>query len=44
MPDQLNTAPAEENHDLVAVELGDAVELTEGQGGGHSEDKRRAYN
>ncbi|MFE6686035.1 albusnodin family lasso peptide [Streptomyces sp. NPDC057743] len=45
MPDQLNTAPAEgENNDLVAVEIGDAVELTEGQGGGHSEDKRRAYN
>ncbi|MFB7635643.1 albusnodin family lasso peptide [Streptomyces sp. NPDC056149] len=44
MPDQLNTTPVEENNDLVAVELGDAVELTEGQGSGHSEDKRRAYN
>lgn len=28
----------------VAVDLGDVVELTEGQGGGQSEDKRRAYN
>lgn len=43
MPDQLNTTPADED-DLVTVDLGDAAELTEGQGGGHSEDKRRAYN
>ncbi|WP_369357892.1 albusnodin family lasso peptide [Streptomyces sp. cg2] len=43
MSDQLNPPPSEEN-DLVAVEIGDAAELTEGQGGGHSEDKRRAYN
>ncbi|MEU2020898.1 albusnodin family lasso peptide [Streptomyces sp. NPDC016469] len=28
----------------VAVDLGDVAELTEGQGGGQSEDKRRAYN
>ncbi|WP_324607808.1 albusnodin family lasso peptide [Streptomyces sp. NRRL F-5123] len=26
------------------VEIGDAASLTEGQGGGNSEDKRRAYN
>ncbi|WP_436843224.1 albusnodin family lasso peptide [Streptomyces narbonensis] len=26
------------------VDVGDAAELTEGQGGGQSEDKRRAYN
>ncbi|MDD9376512.1 albusnodin family lasso peptide [Streptomyces sp. ZAF1911] len=28
----------------VAVDLGDVVTLTEGQGGGSAEDKRRAYN
>ncbi|NEC65121.1 albusnodin family lasso peptide [Streptomyces sp. SID9727] len=28
----------------VAVDLGDVAELTQGQGGGQSEDKRRAYN
>lgn len=43
MPDKLNTAPVDEN-DLVPIEIGDAAELTEGQGGGNSEDKRRAYN
>ncbi|MFE0775720.1 albusnodin family lasso peptide [Streptomyces sp. NPDC058861] len=26
------------------LDAGDLVELTEGQGGGQSEDKRRAYN
>ncbi|GHF97187.1 hypothetical protein GCM10017667_29420 [Streptomyces filamentosus] len=26
------------------LDIGDAAELTEGQGGGQSEDKRRAYN
>ncbi|MFJ3979299.1 albusnodin family lasso peptide [Streptomyces sp. NPDC090021] len=26
------------------VDLGDVAALTEGQGGGNSEDKRRAYN
>ncbi|MFG2747474.1 albusnodin family lasso peptide [Streptomyces xanthophaeus] len=26
------------------IDLGDVAELTEGQGGGSSEDKRRAYN
>jgi hypothetical protein len=30
--------------DVLPVEIGDVVALTEGQGGGHSEDKRRAYN
>ncbi|MGE7390377.1 albusnodin family lasso peptide [Streptomyces sp. NPDC004126] len=30
--------------EAVAVDLGDVAELTEGQGGGNSEDKRRAYN
>ncbi len=30
--------------DAAVVEIGDAAELTEGQGGGNSEDKRRAYN
>ncbi|MYZ35332.1 MULTISPECIES: albusnodin family lasso peptide [unclassified Streptomyces] len=30
--------------ELLPVELGDAAELTEGQGSGQSEDKRRAYN
>ncbi|WP_435172725.1 albusnodin family lasso peptide [Actinacidiphila sp. bgisy145] len=26
------------------IEIGDLVALTQGQGGGQSEDKRRAYN
>ncbi|WND40757.1 albusnodin family lasso peptide (plasmid) [Streptomyces sp. BB1-1-1] len=34
------TTPAEPE----LVELGDLVALTQGQGGGQSEDKRRAYN
>ncbi|AWL38516.1 MULTISPECIES: albusnodin family lasso peptide [Streptomyces] len=29
---------------VVLVQIGDAAALTEGQGGGNSEDKRRAYN
>ncbi|MEU2359910.1 albusnodin family lasso peptide [Streptomyces noursei] len=42
MPEQqLNTF---EEDDAVIVDLGDAAKLTEGQGGGNSEDKRRAYN
>ncbi|MYY02310.1 MULTISPECIES: albusnodin family lasso peptide [unclassified Streptomyces] len=36
-----DTAPEKKS---VAVDLGDVAELTEGQGGGQSEDKRRAYN
>ncbi|MFD8609601.1 albusnodin family lasso peptide [Streptomyces sp. NPDC059631] len=30
--------------ELLPVEVGGTAELTEGQGGGQSEDKRRAYN
>ncbi|MFB7470325.1 albusnodin family lasso peptide [Kitasatospora sp. NPDC056184] len=41
MSEQQNTDP--EDGDLV-VEIGDLTALTEGQGGGSSEDKRRAYN
>ncbi|MEU6314652.1 albusnodin family lasso peptide [Streptomyces sp. NPDC047014] len=37
-----DTGTAEEQ--VTAVDLGDAADLTEGQGGGSSEDKRRAYN
>ncbi|MFE5677335.1 albusnodin family lasso peptide [Streptomyces erythrochromogenes] len=36
------TETAEET--ATAVDLGDVADLTEGQGGGNSEDKRRAYN
>ncbi|MEV7579710.1 albusnodin family lasso peptide [Streptomyces erythrochromogenes] len=36
------TETAEET--ATAVDLGDAADLTAGQGGGNSEDKRRAYN
>lgn len=43
MDDQfLNDVVSED--ELLIVEIGDAVNLTEGQGAGHSEDKRRAYN
>ncbi|MFJ4503670.1 albusnodin family lasso peptide [Streptomyces sp. NPDC088864] len=28
----------------ITVDIGDVAQLTEGQGGGQSEDKRRAYN
>ncbi|MFE7190566.1 albusnodin family lasso peptide [Kitasatospora sp. NPDC057541] len=41
MIEQQTTEP--ENSDLV-VEIGDVTVLTEGQGKGSSEDKRRAYN
>ncbi|MFI5901214.1 albusnodin family lasso peptide [Streptomyces cyaneofuscatus] len=43
----MSTSQDSENtdeHELLPVEIGDATALTEGQGGGHSEDKRRAYN
>ncbi|MGY9070596.1 albusnodin family lasso peptide [Streptomyces sp. CAS3] len=40
---QIHATEADEE-ELTLVELGDAATLTEGQGGGHSEDKRRAYN
>lgn len=36
--------PASPQSEPVLVELGDLVALTQGQGGGQSEDKRRAYN
>ncbi|MFE3073491.1 albusnodin family lasso peptide [Streptomyces sp. NPDC059247] len=40
--------PLREEDDLTpepdTIDIGDAVALTEGQGGGQSEDKRRAYN
>ncbi|MFI8432548.1 albusnodin family lasso peptide [Streptomyces sp. NPDC079020] len=38
-----NTENTDE-YELLPVEIGDATVLTEGQGGGQSEDKRRAYN
>ncbi|MFD7430200.1 albusnodin family lasso peptide [Streptomyces sp. NPDC059818] len=40
--DTITTSEADQA--TVAVDLGDAADLTEGQGGGNSEDKRRAYN
>ncbi|MEV7842843.1 albusnodin family lasso peptide [Streptomyces cyaneofuscatus] len=33
-----------DEYELLPVEIGDVTVLTEGLGGGHSEDKRRAYN
>ncbi|SFX38666.1 albusnodin family lasso peptide [Streptomyces atratus] len=37
--------PTEDDEEEAAlVDIGDAAVLTEGQGSGHSEDKRRAYN
>lgn len=38
------TAPEPREPEPVIVELGGLVALTEGQGRGGSEDKRRAYN
>ncbi|MEU1282591.1 albusnodin family lasso peptide [Streptomyces sp. NPDC005805] len=35
---------AQVDQEAVAVDLGDVARLTEGQGGGSSDDKRRAYN
>lgn len=43
MNELLSTDPAIADEPLI-VEIGDAVTLTEGQGQGSSEDKRRAYN
>ncbi|GAB2741153.1 albusnodin family lasso peptide [Kitasatospora kifunensis] len=43
MSDLLNTGATAED-ELLPVEIGDVAELTEGQGQGSSEDKRRAYN
>ncbi|MFJ2881617.1 albusnodin family lasso peptide [Streptomyces sp. NPDC086796] len=36
--------PTEGDEEEALVEIGDATALTESQGSGHSEDKRRAYN
>lgn len=38
------TTPASPQTEPELVELGGLVTLTQGQGGGQSEDKRRAYN
>jgi hypothetical protein len=39
------SASTEGDQDTAAlIEIGDVAVLTEGQGGGNSEDKRRAYN
>lgn len=43
MDELFSTDPATDEEWLI-VEIGDAAALTEGQGAGHSEDKRRAYN
>ncbi|MGW6207400.1 albusnodin family lasso peptide [Streptomyces sp. NPDC055089] len=43
MNELLSTDPATADEPLI-VEIGDAATLTEGQGQGSSEDKRRAYN
>ncbi|RDG35931.1 albusnodin family lasso peptide [Streptomyces corynorhini] len=45
MNDLLRTDAGTNSEDeLLPVALGDIAELTEGQGRGQSEDKRRAYN
>ncbi|MFJ2111252.1 MULTISPECIES: albusnodin family lasso peptide [unclassified Streptomyces] len=44
MDNDLRHADSSDENELLPVELGDAAKLTEGQGGGSSEDKRRAYN
>jgi len=43
MSDLMN-ADTTDKDELLLIDLGDAAELTEGQGQGSSEDKRRAYN
>ncbi|MEU9333012.1 albusnodin family lasso peptide [Streptomyces sp. NPDC048290] len=43
MNEPLNTTVNIED-DLLPVEIGEIAELTEGQGGTGSEDKRRMYN
>lgn len=40
----LQTTEHTDENDLLPVEIGEATVLTEGQGSGQSEDKRRAYN
>jgi hypothetical protein len=44
MDELFRTEARDAADDTVPVEIGDAAALTEGQGGGSSEDKRRAYN
>jgi hypothetical protein len=41
--ERTTTQPAAPSEPVI-VELGGIVALTQGQGGGNSEDKRRAYN
>ncbi|BAU84079.1 hypothetical protein SLA_3165 [Streptomyces laurentii] len=44
MKDLFHTEITGEQDDASLIEIGDLAALTEGQGGGNSEDKRRAYN
>jgi hypothetical protein len=44
MDDLLHAQADGTEEDTALIEIGDAAVLTEGQGGGSSEDKRRAYN
>ncbi|MFD7645941.1 albusnodin family lasso peptide [Kitasatospora sp. NPDC059795] len=44
MNDLTNTMATSDEDDVALIEIGDAATLTEGQGQGSSEDKRRAYN
>lgn len=43
-PTERTTAPESREPEPLIVELGELVALTQGQGKGSSEDKRRAYN
>lgn len=42
--DELSSTDLATTEEPLLVEIGDAATLTEGQGQGSSEDKRRAYN
>ncbi|MFJ8046055.1 albusnodin family lasso peptide [Kitasatospora sp. NPDC096147] len=44
MSDLTNTVTTGDEDDAALIEIGDLAALTEGQGQGSSEDKRRAYN
>lgn len=44
MSDLNGIATTEDESEITLMEIGDAATLTEGQGGGSSEDKRRVYN
>ncbi|MFE0055378.1 albusnodin family lasso peptide [Streptomyces sp. NPDC059003] len=44
MDSLLSTETTILDDELLPIEVGDTAKLTEGQGGGQSEDKRRAYN